>query len=307
MTNTLSANLKRLRQQSGLTQEQAAEALKVSSQTISRWECTSSLPDASMLPAIARLYCVTIDDLYSTHARAYDNEAQRLASVYDHTHAPADFLRADMAFRRLPQDTLTGEDVRLWGVLHQHMMLYCRDRTLQLLEQGLSMEDADAETHQRIRRQYLSLLVQLGRGEECIRRLQQDVTTAARPADVHAWTDLIFLLLQTGQHQQAETYLPDALARHPDSACLHYLAGEVYAHLQQQEAAFRHWQRALELDADYLDAWYAMAEYHQQHGQYAQALRLWEQLAEVLTLRSYDAERDYPLEQAKICRTRLHA
>lgn len=299
MTTTLSANLKRLRQQSGLTQEQAAEALKVSSQTVSRWECVSSLPDASMLPAIARLYCVTIDDLYSTHAHAYANEAQRLASVYDHTHAPADFLRADMAFRRLPQDALTAEDLRLWGILHQHMMLYCRDRALLLLEQGLSMEAADDETHQRLRRQYLSLLVQLGRSEELLQCLKQEVSAVASSADVHAWTDLLFVLIQTGQYQRAEATLPDALARYPDSACLHHLAGEVYAHLHRQDVAFRHWQRALELDANYLDAWYAMAEYHQQHGQYAQALRLWEQLAEVLTLRGFDTEREYPLEQAK--------
>ena len=46
----------------GLTQEQVAEMLQVSAQTVSRWECGSTLPDAMTLPEIARLYGVTVDD-----------------------------------------------------------------------------------------------------------------------------------------------------------------------------------------------------------------------------------------------------
>ena len=57
-------NLKRLRVAKNMTQEQAAEALGVSTQTVSRWECNTTLPDVTILPKIAALYCVTIDDLY---------------------------------------------------------------------------------------------------------------------------------------------------------------------------------------------------------------------------------------------------
>ena len=39
MSNAFANNLRRLRQAKNLTQEQAAEALGVSAQSVSRWEC----------------------------------------------------------------------------------------------------------------------------------------------------------------------------------------------------------------------------------------------------------------------------
>ena len=55
MNTTFSKNLKKLRLQKKLTQEQAAEVLGVSTQTISRWECNTTLPDVMLLPEIAWL------------------------------------------------------------------------------------------------------------------------------------------------------------------------------------------------------------------------------------------------------------
>lgn len=83
MNHVLSANLKKFRLSKQLTQEQAAEALCVSVQTVSRWECGTSLPDVVKLPEIARFYCVTIDDLFRDAAVAYENYAQRLSSEYE--------------------------------------------------------------------------------------------------------------------------------------------------------------------------------------------------------------------------------
>ena len=96
MKNVFSNNLKRLRLQKRLTQEQAAETLGVSAQSISRWECNTTCPDIMLLPEIARLYCVTVDDLFKENSSAYENYAQRLASVYESTHKPEDFLKADI-------------------------------------------------------------------------------------------------------------------------------------------------------------------------------------------------------------------
>ena len=62
-------NLKRLRLAKNYTQEQAAEKLNVSSKAISRWECGNAMPDVMLLPEIARLYCVTVDELYKEKKR----------------------------------------------------------------------------------------------------------------------------------------------------------------------------------------------------------------------------------------------
>lgn len=63
LINNLGENLKRLRRERDLTQEDLAEILKVSPQSISRWETNMGYPDIELLPAIANYYGVTIDYL----------------------------------------------------------------------------------------------------------------------------------------------------------------------------------------------------------------------------------------------------
>ena len=55
--------LKELRKAKGLTQEQLAEALDVSSRTVSRWETGNNMPDISMLVEIAVFYDVSIPEI----------------------------------------------------------------------------------------------------------------------------------------------------------------------------------------------------------------------------------------------------
>lgn len=63
MENIFNENLKRLRKEKGMTQEQLAQAVGVTAQAVSKWELTS-YPDAGLLPAIADALDVTIDELF---------------------------------------------------------------------------------------------------------------------------------------------------------------------------------------------------------------------------------------------------
>lgn len=56
-------NIKRLRMNAGMTQEQLAERLNISGQAVSKWENESALPDITLLPALADCFGVTIDEL----------------------------------------------------------------------------------------------------------------------------------------------------------------------------------------------------------------------------------------------------
>ena len=53
MSHVLTENLKRLRCEKRLTQEQVAQRLGVSPQAVSRWECATTLPDVMLLPELA--------------------------------------------------------------------------------------------------------------------------------------------------------------------------------------------------------------------------------------------------------------
>lgn len=56
-------NLKRLRKARDLTQEEVAKHLGISFQSISKWERNDGYPDITMLPALARYYGITVDEL----------------------------------------------------------------------------------------------------------------------------------------------------------------------------------------------------------------------------------------------------
>jgi len=79
----LGGNLRRLRFEKGLTQEQLAEVFHVSAQAVSRWENDQAYPDVGMLPGLAMYFGVSVDEilgmdgirkeerLYAAVSRAY--------------------------------------------------------------------------------------------------------------------------------------------------------------------------------------------------------------------------------------------
>ena len=56
--------IKQLRYKTGLTQEQLAEQMGVSAQSVSKWETGASMPDISLLPILAETFGVSIDELF---------------------------------------------------------------------------------------------------------------------------------------------------------------------------------------------------------------------------------------------------
>lgn len=61
--NTLGSRLTALRKEKGLTQEQLAEKLGVTNQSVSKWENDINAPDISILIMLADLYDTTVDSL----------------------------------------------------------------------------------------------------------------------------------------------------------------------------------------------------------------------------------------------------
>lgn len=60
----IGSNIRRLRIAHGLTQRGLAHHLKVSVQAVSKWERGYAYPDLTLIVPIARLFSVTIDELF---------------------------------------------------------------------------------------------------------------------------------------------------------------------------------------------------------------------------------------------------
>ncbi len=63
MTN-LGAKIRELRKLKDISQEVLAEALSVSFQAVSKWETGATLPDVTLIPAIAAFFGVSTDELF---------------------------------------------------------------------------------------------------------------------------------------------------------------------------------------------------------------------------------------------------
>lgn len=80
-------NLKQLRKDKNLTQEELAEYLGVSPQTVSKWENNLSMPDISALPVMADYFGISLDSLLLHNADQRDKEMKDFAK---HIHELAD-------------------------------------------------------------------------------------------------------------------------------------------------------------------------------------------------------------------------
>ncbi len=77
-------NIRALRTAHGMTQEQLAAALEVSCQSVSRWELDACYPDIELLPTIAGLFDVTLDELAGLPAlRSAEKQRQVYIAAQD--------------------------------------------------------------------------------------------------------------------------------------------------------------------------------------------------------------------------------
>ena len=83
MKENFAIKLRELRKASGMTQEQLAAEFGVSVQAVSKWETAASYPDIELMPRIADLFGVSLDELL----RDVKNEKNIDAGEKIHTDA----------------------------------------------------------------------------------------------------------------------------------------------------------------------------------------------------------------------------
>lgn len=81
----LSQNIKRLRLEKNLTQEQLASTLGVSAQAVSKWETTDTYPDGALLVPLAKALDVSLDELFENDSASMSAIAKKIMLLIQKT------------------------------------------------------------------------------------------------------------------------------------------------------------------------------------------------------------------------------
>ena len=75
-------NIKQLRQQKNMTQEQLAEAMEVTCAAVSKWERGETYPDITLLPSLAYYFGVSLDELIGYNITKIEQTIETILSKY---------------------------------------------------------------------------------------------------------------------------------------------------------------------------------------------------------------------------------
>ena len=78
MTTSIGQNIKRLRREKELTQEELAELINVTPQAVSKWENESGLPDISQIVPLASVFGVSADVIFGIDGAEENDEALKI-------------------------------------------------------------------------------------------------------------------------------------------------------------------------------------------------------------------------------------
>ena len=95
----LSANLKKYRVMKELTQEDVAEYLGITAQSVSKWERGESYPDITLLPALANIFETSVDLLLGMDTIRADETRRNIHKTAVEYQQSGDYALAEKTYR----------------------------------------------------------------------------------------------------------------------------------------------------------------------------------------------------------------
>ena len=114
--------IKSLRVKAGMTQEQLANRIGVSAQSISKWENGISMPDISLLPFISETFGVSIDDLFDLTVDEKLNRIENRMEIEDNFSDELFKEYEDFLNEQLKKSKDRGKILSLLANLYHHRM-----------------------------------------------------------------------------------------------------------------------------------------------------------------------------------------
>lgn len=118
-----------LRKQKGLTQEELARVLGVTNQAVSKWESAQCCPDIQLLPDIAKLFDVSVDELLGYKS------SNGLGDIY---------LKIKNYFAESPEESTFESAYRISALLHEAIVTHGYKRNAPWKEKDYSTDEVSS-------------------------------------------------------------------------------------------------------------------------------------------------------------------
>lgn len=140
MNLLIGENIKRIRHERDLTQEEVAAHLGISFQSVSKWERGDGYPDITMLPTLANYFGISVDELLGMNEIAKNDRYNEINRIWDENN----------------QKGLHHENVKL---MRQSLKIFPNNALL-LVQLSASLEKLDGTDDEKLRYMRESIAVQ---------------------------------------------------------------------------------------------------------------------------------------------------
>lgn len=259
-----------------------------------------------ILPVLARLYEVTVDDFYKKSTVAYDNYAQRLASVYENTRDPEDFMRCRYEYLKLMKNgELSTEDKWIYGWIHKCMMNCCKDVAAEWFDKAANDNpDDDPPNHHLACMQRMNFYFLIGKGDEII--AEQTEKAKSNPNNPREIDNFIVALICAEKFEEAYAVFKEAVKKFPDDWRMYIHGGDIAKKLEKFDEALECYNRAGEIGTYFCDELYCKASFYEDLGDCKKSYDVYMEIADILRKRGYDVEADAAEESAKEVKKKIN-
>lgn len=151
MNIEIGKKIRTLRLQKGMTQEELAAKLNMSSQAVSKWENNVTMPDIQLLPDLSVILGVTIDELF---ALTDDTHLERIGNMISTEHfiSKEDFSYAEQFLKdKLADDSRKSRCLTLLAQLYIHRSDEYRELAAHYAKDALFIAPYSKSNHNALR------------------------------------------------------------------------------------------------------------------------------------------------------------
>ena len=273
----LGLKIKDLRVKHGLTQEELANKLGVSFQTISKWENLVTMPDVALLPEISEVFGVTIDELFDLSVEQKMNRIESKMELeeefkYSEFCEIEEFLKNHMA-----EDDYKYRCTALLAYLYTHRLMSDSKKIKKYAKQAIMLDPTKKECQWMIGKtgNYVCWDWNMDNHTEAI-NFYKEVVNSAPDASL-AYYYLIDNLIADHRVDEAEVYLKTLEKIRPNAIVMinAYKAGIALAKYNEIEADMI----MANLEKEHIEedgCLFEIAQYYAKKGQFTKAISYYE-------------------------------